>query len=330
MRRRDFIAGLGGAATSSCMWPGAASAQNAPQRPTIGILVMNAGSSVAPRVRGFLEALHALGYSEGRDFVLQARYADGVQDRLPALANELVRLKPDVFVAGSVQATFAAKQSSPATPIVCISLIDPIALGLVASDARPGGQVTGILATVDGLTGKQLEVARDALPGTARMGMLINPGNPALPAMMRDAEAAAGKLALTLVPAEVRVPDDLDGAFKALARDRVDMVWSQPDPMFVREEQRIAVLAAAARLPTIYTYRESVVAGGLMSYGVNLADSWRRAAYYVQKILIGTKAGDIPVELPTRFELVINLKTAKALNLVIPASFLLRADEVIE
>jgi putative tryptophan/tyrosine transport system substrate-binding protein len=268
--------------------------------------------------------------SENRDFVVHARYADGVQDRLPALADELSKLKPDLIVAGSVMTTLAAKQASPTTPIVCISLIDPIALGLVASEARPGGQVTGILATIDGLTGKQLEIARAALPGTTRMGMLINPGNPATPVMMQDARGAASKLSLSLVPAEVRVPDDLDGAFKAMARARVDTVWVAGDPMFLREEQRIAVLAAAARLPTIYTYRESVMAGGLMSYGVNLADSWRRAAHHAQKILTGTKVGDIPVELPTRFELVVNLKTAKALGIEVPASLLAIADEVIE
>jgi putative tryptophan/tyrosine transport system substrate-binding protein len=179
MRRREFIVGVAAAA-----WPLAAQAQSYSRRPTIGILVMNAESSVAPRVRGFLDVLRELGYSEGRNFVLQARYADGVQDRLPSLADELIRLKPDVIVAGSVPATWAAKEASPTTPIVCVSLIDPIALGLVASDARPGGHVTGILATIDGLTGKQLELAREAVPSVTRMGMLINPANPAMPAMM--------------------------------------------------------------------------------------------------------------------------------------------------
>jgi putative ABC transport system substrate-binding protein len=325
MLRRDFIAGIAAAA-----WPGAASAQNYSRRRTVGILVVNAESSVAPRVHGFLEVLRELGYSEGGDLVVHARYGDGVQGRLPTLADELIRLKPDVFVTGSVPAAAAAKQASPTMPIVCVQLIDPIALGWVASEARPGGQVTGILATIDGLTGKQLEMAREAMPGMARMGMLINPANPGMPAMIHDAETAARKLGLTLVSAAVRVPDDLDQAFQALSHERVDMVWTAPDPMFVREDFRIALLAAAARLPTMHTYRESVVAGGLMSYGFSLADAWRRAAHHVQKIFTGTKVGDIPVELPARLELVVNVKTATALNLNIPASFLLRANDVIE
>jgi putative ABC transport system substrate-binding protein len=325
MRRRDFITLLGAAAAA---WPLAAGAQT--KRPLVAVLVMNGRASVQSRVRGFLDALGQAGYREGRDFTLAERYADGLQDALPALADELARLKPDVLVAGSVPATFAAKQASAVTPIVCIGLIDPVALGLVASEARPAGQVTGILTTIDGLIGKQLELAREAIPGIARVGILMNPGDPGEPILMQDARASAAKLGLSVFPVEARVPNDLDDAFKGLVRERVDMVVTLSDTLFLREQQRITILAAVARLPTMFPQRESVDAGGLMSYGVSLGGSWRRAAYYVDKILMGTKAGDIPVELPTKYELVINLKTAKALSLDIAASLLLRADEVIE
>ena len=324
-KRREFITLLGGAAAA---WPLAAWGQ--PKRPLIAVLVVSAASSVSPRINGFRQALQELGYVEGRELDIAPRYGDGLQARLPALAEELVKLRPSVFVTGSVPATVAAKGASATVPIVCVSLIDPVSLGLAASEARPGGQVTGMLATIDGLPGKQLALVREAMPGAARIGTLINPGNPAHPILRDDAEAAAAKLGLTLVPGQVREPNDLDGAFHLLARERVDMVLSFSDPMFGREAQRIAVLAAVARLPTMHMFREYVEAGGLMSYGVSLGGNWRRAAFYVDKILKGTKAGDIPVELPTKFELVINLKTAKALGLDVPPTLLARADEVIE
>jgi len=310
--------------------PFAVHGQTSAKHRVIAVLVMNGGPSVESRVRGFLDALRDIGYSEGRDFTIASRFANGLQDRLVALAGELLNLKPDVVVAGSPQATFAAKQASTTIPIVCISLTDPVALGLVASEARPGGQVTGMLATIDGMIGKQLELVRDAIPAATRVGILANPGSPGHPLLLKDATASATKLGLSIVPVEVRVPNELDDAFKVFVHEHVDVVLAQGDPLFLREDQRIAVLAAVARLPTMYTYRESVEAGGLMSYGVSLSGSWRRAAFYVDKILTGTKVGDLPVELPSRYELVINLKTARALDLAIPESFLLRADEVIE
>jgi ABC-type uncharacterized transport system substrate-binding protein len=307
-----------------------ARAQSPAGVPLIAVLNLNSASSVAPRLRGFLQAMRDLGYVERRDFDIAERYADGQLERLPAIADELVRLKPSLFVAGSMPATFAARQASNTIAIVGVNLVDPVGLGLAATEARPGGQVTGSLISIHGLPGKQLALATEVLPGATRFGLLVNPGNQGHAVLRREAEEAAASLALSLVPVEASSPTDLDGAFQALARERVELAMVLNDPVFNRENRRIAVLAAANRLPTMYALREYVEAGGMMSYGVSLGANWRRAAYYVDRILKGTKPGELPIELPTKLELVINLSTAKAIGITIPESFLLRADEVIE
>ena len=227
-------------------------------------------------------------------------------------------------------ATFAAKQASKTIAIVAVSLVDPVGQGLVANDARPGGQVTGTLTSIDGLPGKQMALAIEAMPGATRFGLLVNPANPGHATQQRGAEAAATALTRSLVRVEARSSSDLDSAFQVLERERADLVLVLSDPVFNRSSRRIAVLAAAKRLPTIYSLREDVETGGMMSYGVSLSANWRRAAYYVDRILKGAKPGELPIELPTKLELVVNLSTAKALGLTIPEAFLLRADEVIE
>jgi len=249
---------------------------------------------------------------------------------LPLLANELVRLKPDVIVTGSTEAVFAAKQATAAIPIVSTALTDPVAFGLVESQARPGGQVTGILITLDGLTGKQLELLLELVPGATRIGMLFNSRNRTHTVSQRDAKAAANALGVTLVPVDIGAANELNAGFQTFVRERVELVLMLADALFMSERRQIADLAAAAQLLSIYTFREYAVAGGLISYGVNLRESNRRAAAYVDKILKGSKPADLPVEFPTKLEMVINLKTAKALGITIPPVVLARADEVIE
>jgi ABC-type uncharacterized transport system substrate-binding protein len=327
MKRREFITLLGGAAAA---WPCSVLAQVLARRPLIAVLSAQSSSSASRLVTGFAQRLQELGYVVGRDVDIVYRYADGDLARLPMLADELVRLKPDVLVAFSTQAAIAASQATAAIPIVAANVTDPVAFGLVASHARPGGNVTGTLATLDTLPEKQLALAAEVVPRAVKVGMLLNVGFQAHAVQRKGAEGAAAALAIKLMPVEVRLPDDLDAAFRSLARERVDGVLVLQDPMFLTERRRIAMLAIAARLPTMFGFREHVEAGGLMSYGIDLRANFRRAADYLDKILKGTKPSDLPVELPTKFELVVNLKTAKTIGLTIPESFLLRADEVIE
>jgi ABC-type uncharacterized transport system substrate-binding protein len=279
---------------------------------------------------GFAERMQELGYASSRDIDIVYRYADGDLARLPALVNELVRIKPDVLIAVNTQAAIAMRQATAAIPIVAPAVTDPVAFGLVASHARPGGNVTGILATLDTLPEKQLALAAEVIRGAVKMGMLVNAGFQPHAIMRQGTERAAAALAIKLVPVEVRLPDDLDAAFQSLAREHVEAVLVLQDPTSLAERRRIAMLAIAARLPTMFGFREYVEAGGLMSYGLDLRANFRRGADYVDRILKGTNPADLPVELPTKFELVINLKTAKAIGLTIAESFLVRADEVIE
>jgi putative ABC transport system substrate-binding protein len=326
MQRREFITLLGGAVA----WPDVVFAQRTERVARIGCLVSGSQDSHGQFVNAFRQALGQLGYVEGRDFMLDLRWAEGRVERLPALADELARLAPDVVVTAIAAAAIAAKQAMPTIPIVSASLSDPIGLGLVASHNRPGGNVTGILITVDGLVGKQLELAREIVPGASRIGMLVNMRNPSNAVQRRDAEAAAPALGIDLVPVDVRSPEDVDAAFQTLTRERSAFVLVLADLIFVTGRRRIAEMAIAARLPTMYGLREFAEAGGLVSYGIDVRENWRRAAYFVDRILKGEKPADLPVELPTKFELVINLKTAKALGLTVPPALLARADEVIE
>jgi putative tryptophan/tyrosine transport system substrate-binding protein len=327
VRRREFIALLGSAAVA---FPGSVLAQVSTGRRLVAVLVGATPATASYYVIGLEQRMQELGHVAGHDVDIVYRHADGDLARLPALADELIRLKPDVVVAANTQATIAARQATATIPIVAANLSDPVGLALVASHARPGGNVTGILASLDTLPEKQLALAAEVVRGMVKVGMLVNASFQPHVTMRRGAENAAAALAIKLVPVVVRLPDDLDAAFQSLARERVGGLFVLQDPMFLAERQRIATLAIAARLPTMFGLREHVESGGLMSYGIDLRANFRRAADFVDKILKGGKPADLPVELTTKFELVVNLKTAKAIGLTIPESFLARADEVIE
>jgi putative tryptophan/tyrosine transport system substrate-binding protein len=326
MRRREFITLLGGAAVAR---PLAARAQA--RRPLVGYLAGAAPASVmrSTTALAFVNGLREQGYVEGRDLDIAYKFAEGFLDRLTALAEQLVKLGPDAILAPTTFSAVAAKAASPTVPIVCPLLENPVRVGLVASENQPGGNVTGLLRYVDGLAGKQVELARELIPGVARIGVLINSGNSDLTGW-RDVEIAGSALAIEVLPFEVGAPNDLDAAFAKIAGARVEAIVVLADPMFFSERRRIIISATAARLPTIWSTRIFAEDDGLLSYGIDEADSFRRAAGYVAKILKGAKAGELPVELPVKFELLINLRTAKALGLDVPAALLARADEVIE
>jgi putative ABC transport system substrate-binding protein len=271
-----------------------------------------------------------LGYYAGRNVDIVYRFAEDRLERLPALAKELVRLKPAVIMAPALIEAVAARQATATIPIVSAALADPVKLGLVASVARPGGNVTGIMPSVDGLPARQIELAREIVPGAGRIGILGNMSDPKAPSQRRELEEAARPLGVKIIAPEVRTPEDLDSAITTLANERVEVVIALQTVVLVNERRQIAALVAAKRLATVYGYREHVEAGGLISYGVDLGWCGRRAAIYVHKILTGAAPGDLPVEIPTRFEMVINLTAAKALGLTIPETLLRRADEVIE
>ena len=309
MRRREFITLLGSAAA----WPLAARAQLPAKRALIAMLVSGSSDGYSANVQAFRRGLHELHYTEGRDLEIAYRYADGDPARMPALATELVKLKPDVIVTTSTSAAQAAKQATTTVPIVSSILTDPLGNGLAASEARPGGNVTGIQFTLSGLTGKQLELAREVMPQTSTVGLLVYMKSASNPPQRRDAET-----------------DQLGTAFQVYARQGVDWVIVLGDALFNSERDRIASLAISLRIPTIFSNRANVEAGGLISYGVDLAANHHRAAYYVDKILKGAKAGNLPIEFPTKLELAINLNTAKTLGLKIPPRLVAGADEVIE
>ena len=269
--------------------------------------------------------------ADGRDLVFELRWAAGQVDQLPALAEDLVGFAPDLIVTATSAAAVAAKRVMPNISIVSATLVDPIGTGLVASLARPGGNVTGMsLVSFETLLGKQLEFAREVIPGLLRVGMLVNMRNPAALFQRDSAEAAAPGLGVTLNSAEIGTPEDLNGAFDALARQGSEIVLVLTDALFITERRRIASLAVAARLPTIGGIRDVAEAGAFVSYGTDLTENWLRAAYFVDRIIRGSRPADLPVEQPTKYQLVVNLKTATALGLAIPPSLLAGADEVIE
>ncbi len=290
--------------------------------------------ATAPHMwKAFRQGLRDLGYIEGRNLMIEYRNAEGKLDRLPALAAELVALKVDVIVAGNTRAALAAKQSTRTLPIVFTNAADPVASGLVTSLARPGGNVTGLSNLSSELVGKCLEQLTHAVPGVSRVAVLWQPGGLGGRTdkdMLKEADLAARALGVRLQVVEARGPDDFDRAFSEMTRARAGALTVLSSTMFLVERRRLTDLAARHRLPTVFPFREGVDAGGLMSYGMDFPDLFRRAATYVDKILKGAKPGDLPVEQPTKFELVINLKTAKALGLTIPQSVLGRADEVIQ
>jgi putative tryptophan/tyrosine transport system substrate-binding protein len=324
MRRREFIALLGGAAAA---WPLAAGAQPA-KVPTIGFLGASP-SFEGERVTAFMQRLRELGWIDGRNLTIEYRWGEGRNERYTEAAAEFVRLKVDVIVTAATPSTLAAKQATSVIPIVFAAVSDPVGTGLVASLARPGGNITGMANQVIDTVGKKIEFLREVVSDLRRLAIMANVGNPASVLEMGEAQAVARKLGLEVTTSEIRRAEDIAPAFEAL-RERADALYLCPDPLMGTNRTRINILAVGARLPTMHGVREQVEAGGLIFYGPNIPDQFRRVADIVDKILRGTKPADIPVEQPTKFNLIINLTTAKALRLKIPESLLLRADEVIE
>jgi putative tryptophan/tyrosine transport system substrate-binding protein len=325
MKRREFITLLGAAA----VWPMAARAQQPGKLPTIGFLGAGTPSSHGRWLAATVQQLRELGWIEGRTVAIEYRWAEGRNERSAEIAAEFVRLKVDVIVTSGAANVIAAKQATSTIPIVFGVTADPVGAGLVARLARPGGNVTGLSAQSTDFAGKQLELLREILPGLRRLAIITNAGSPGAVLEMREVQAAARTLGLDAATFEFRRVDEIAPAFEAL-RGSAEALYVVPDPLVSANRIRIITLALAARVPAIYGSREYVDAGGLMSYGPNIPDLFRRAADFVDKILRGAKPADIPVEQPTKFDLVINLITAKALGLTVPPTLLARADEVIE
>ena len=306
-------------------------AQQPGKVPRIGYFSAGSPSSAPHLLEAFRKGLRELGWVEGQNIVVDYRFAEGRFDRLPDLAAELVRLKVDIIVAVPTPAAAAAKNATETIPIVMINVGDPVGLGLIASLARPGGNVTGSSYSVGlEIIGKQLELLKETVPKVRRVAILWNPANPSHPLVVRELNVAARSLGVQLQFLEARGPNEFEGAFAAMAKERMGALLVVPDSVSFLHRTRLADLAARSHLPAAYGLRGHVDAGGLMSYGPDSADLFRRAATYVDKILKGAKPADLPVEQPTKFELVVNLKTAKALGLTIPQSVLVRADEVIQ
>jgi putative tryptophan/tyrosine transport system substrate-binding protein len=325
MKRRAFITLLGGAAAA---WPLAARAQQPGKLPTIGFLGSSTPASWSSWTAAFVQRLRELGWSEGRTVAIEYRWAEGRPERFAEFAAEFVRLKVDVIVSSGGVA-YALKQATSVIPIVFAAANDPIGSGLVTSLARPGGNATGLSLQTTETAAKRLELLREVIPGLRRLAVLGNVGNPSNVLELSEVKAAAQTLGFDATIFEIRRAEDIAPAFDAL-KGRADALYVCNDPLFIATGIRVNTLAQGARLPTMYGIRQLVEAGGLMSYGPNFPDQYRRAAEYVDKILRGAKPGELPVEQATRFDLVINLTTAKALGLTIPEPFLLRADEVIE
>ena len=326
MKRRAFITLLGGAAAA---WPVATRAQQVGKLPTIGFLVPGTPSTHGQWFVALAQRLRELGWIEGRTIAVQYRWAEGRSERFAEIAAEFVQLKVDVIVTASTVATEAAKHATSVIPIVFAVAGDPVGSGLVASLARPGGNVTGLSLQQIETVGKRIELLREVVPGLGRLAILANVGNPTVVLDMREVQATARTLGLDIITLEVRRGEDIVPAFEAL-NGHAQALYVVVDPLVGTHRIRINTLVLAARLPTMHTFREAVELGGLMSYGPNFQDLYRRAAAYADKILRGAKPGDIPVEQATKFDLVINLTTAKALGLEIPPTVLARADEVIE
>jgi putative ABC transport system substrate-binding protein len=328
MRRREFLALLGGAAA----WPLAARAQQlSPDRPIVGVLAPQSQAASARNIEAFRKGLRDLGYVEGRNITLEIRYGDGLPERLPQLAAELVALKPAVIRAGSSAALVAAHNATQTIPLVGATLEDPIALGLVKSIPRPGTNVTGTwLAGDDALVSKRLGLLKDVVPGVSRVAAMVNPGDASDTPLLRLLPATAHALGLELLVIEARAASELPVAFANVAPNGVQALFISSGPLFLSHREEIVAMAARVRLPAIYGWREFPETGGLVSYGPSLPDLYRQSATMIDKILKGASPADLPVEFPTRFELVVNLKTAKALGLKVSEPFLLLADEVIE
>jgi putative ABC transport system substrate-binding protein len=324
MRRREFIGVLGGAAAG---WPIAASAQQ--KLPLIGLLGSSTLSNQGPWVAAFTRRLGELGWIENRTIAIEYRWAEGRSERFAEIAAEFVRLKVDVIFAIGTEAAVAAKRATATIPIVFPLSSDPVATGLVAGLARPGGNVTGLSNQATDLPSKRLGLLREVVPRLRRLAIIANANGPTAMLEMHETAAAAGALGIEVAPLEIRRTDDIAPKFAAL-ESRADALYVVGDPLANFNRVRVNTFALVARLPTMNGQREYVEAGGLMSYGPNFLDMNRRAADYVDKILRGAKPADIPVEQPTKFDLILNLTTAKALGVTVPATLLARADEVIE
>ncbi|MEA2919863.1 MAG: hypothetical protein QOJ15_11944 [Bradyrhizobium sp.] len=325
MRRRDFIALVGAAAAGI---PIAARAQQSPRLPTVGFLVPGTPESHGKWVAAFAQRLRELGWIEGRNLTIEYRWAEGRNERMAEYATEFVGLKVDVIVTSAGGAD-AAKQATSVIPIIFAAYGDPVAAGLIASLARPGGNVTGLTIQPTDLTGKRLDLLREIVPGFRRLSIMGNVANTGFGKEQAELQTAASNSGIETTVLEIRRAEDIAPAFDAI-KDRTDALYVFSEPLLNANRVKINTLALGARIPTIFAFREFVDAGGLMSYGANFADLFRRAADFVDKILRGTKPIDLPVQQPTKFDLIINLTTAKALGLKIPESFLVLADEVIE
>ena len=325
MNRRTAIRRM---ATFFLTTPSLARAQQPARIPRIGILLPTSVSVQSARVEAFRRRLRELGYVEGKNIVIEYRNAEGKLERLPDLAAELVRLKVDVIVAPS-PAVFAAKKASATIPIVFPFAGDPVASGIVSSLARPGGNITGSSLMSPDLDGKRLELLKEAFPKVARVAFLWQPGGPRGNLPLTEMESVAKALRVKLISLEVRSLDDFDGAFARAKRERAQALITISNPLIGNQQRQVLEFAAKNRLPAMYTSSDYVEAGGLMSYGPNTADLWRRAAEFVDKILKGTKPADIPVEQPMKFDFVVNLKTANQLGLKIEPNVLVRAQKVI-
>lgn len=326
MNRRSFIAMLGSAAGFHLL---SARAEQSQAR-LIAVLEGRSAASAAAAHDAFRVGLHQLGYVEGRNISVEYRYADGSLDRLPALAEELVQLNPKVIGSAPMPANLAVRKATSSIPIVMANAADTVRFGLVRSLSRPGGNVTGLTNFAEDLATKQLDIIRELLPRLMRIGTLVNVENPLHIPQWQETQAAAAKAALALVRFDYHVPEDLERAFDQFAREKIEALLVPPDVTFAAYGTRIAELAAKARLPAIFFNPESVRAGGLMSYGPDLTENYRRAAGFVDKILNGAKPADLPIERPVKFLLAVNLQTAKALGLIVPPTLAARADEVIQ
>jgi putative tryptophan/tyrosine transport system substrate-binding protein len=326
MTRREFISLIGAVAGT---WPLAVQAQTK-KRPVVGWLWYSEADIIVGYLQQLLKGMRELGLIEGRDFDMVYRSAEFHLERLARAAEELVQLNPDIIVAPATLQAVAVKKATDTIPIVVPVLADPVELGFVKSEARPSGNVTGIAPYVKGLPAKQLELAREVVPGATRIGLVDDVNDPKAHPQRREIEAAGKELEIQILPAEVASTSDIGSAYDALAAAGVEVVVVEQSNMLISSRKQISEAASTKRLPTVYGYREHVEAGGLISYGVNLNSCFHRAAYYVDEILKGAKPGDLPIEFPTKIELVINLKTAKTLGLKIPPTLLVRAEEVIE
>jgi putative ABC transport system substrate-binding protein len=326
MRRREFITLLGGAATA---WPLATRAQSA-RVPRVGFMGNSTEALEANLVGPFREGLRELGYQEGRNIEVEYRWAEGKYERFPALIAELLATKVEVIVTAGTPAAIAVKKATTTVPLVMVAVGDPVGTGLVQSLARPGGNLTGLSSIAPDLEGKRLELLQEVVPKLAHVGVFFNPANLFHTVSMRQARTAAAALKIELLPLSVRVPQDLDSAFGAILKDKPDALLALADRVYLHERKRMMEFALRHRLPNANAHKEMVEAGGLMSYGPSYEDMHRRAADYVDKILKGAKPGDLPIQQPTKFDLKVNLTTAKALGIEVPPTLLARADEVIE